>query len=704
MEKNKITTQSYSSLGMKFLLAIGFFTTVFSLFVVHQTWKSSQESLQQMLRQQAELAMAFEIALEHCNIDFDAETGHASGPLTQAESDRQSQGIEAVFERVQNIYPHVVIRAGGKQLEKIFTRASSDGLHVYRQFESNPTLESLDRIIKFNDRAYLTKFRMNRNDMSLTDPRSELRMIAIPLEGYRSQVNEQTISRFSVLGFALLGLFGAIYLSFELLVGRRLKGIAAYFRQATNFCRATDRQDFRFSPLRIQSQDEIGQLAKSFNRLGEKLNKFYKTLDTQVRKRTFELQQINEQLRLKIGQCRQAEERATVLAHEATAASRAKSDFLANMSHELRTPMNAIMGFSQILSEEDITQQHKSYINTITANSQHLLSMINDILDHSKIEAGNMDVEKCDCQIGELVSDIESMLRPSAMQKDIAFEILQCDMIPEVIKTDPLRLRQCLCNLISNAIKFTENGHVYVNITLDFHHGDAFIRFDVEDTGIGVSEEKLPLIFDPFTQADMATTRNYGGTGLGLSITSELVKRLNGRISVVSAEGQGSIFTIEVPIGVQWPDVDLPIWNKYHLIDEINEMQDTEKGMAMFSGNVLVAEDNPSNQKLIAILLQRMGLEVSAAGDGLEAVEHCCKQTFDIILMDMQMPNLNGYDATRQLRSQGVKTPIIAVTANAMAGDEQKCMDVGCDGYLSKPIDRDKLEELINQHLCVHTA
>ncbi|MCD6175475.1 MAG: response regulator [Planctomycetes bacterium] len=687
--------RSYSSLGMKFLLAIGLFSTAFSLFLIHQTWKSSHESLQQLLCQQAELAMAFEIALEEIGRDSDMETGRGSLPLTEAESAWRLKMTERVFEKVQNTYPHVIIRASGDQLGKILSRTGSEGLRIYRLFESNPTLEGLDRVIKFNDRAYLTKFRMERNDVSLTNPRSELRMIAIPLEGYRSQVNEQTMSRFSVLAFALLGLFAAIYCSFELLVGRRLKKIAAYF------CRATDQQDVHFIPLQTRSQDEIGLLAKSFNRLREKLENLYKTLDGEVHERTFELQQVNSCLRHKVLECQQAEERANVLAHEAEAANLAKGNFLANMSHELRTPMNAIMGFSQVLSEENLKSEHQSYLKMITSNSQNLLLLINDILDYSKIESGKLEVEHCDCRIGDMLGEIESMLRPSAIQKKIQFEILQCDPIPEVIRTDPLRLRQCLINLVSNAIKFTETGHVYVNVTLQHSHGDVGVRFDIEDTGIGVSEEKRPLIFGVFTQADSATTRKYGGTGLGLSITRKLVKLLGGKISVVSTEGRGSVFTMVIPIGVQWPDEDAPIWNKYLPVDKINEIDETEKGTVMYNGKVLVAEDNPSNQKLIAILLQRMGLDVTLAGDGFEAVEQCGEQSFDIILMDMQMPNLNGYDATRQLRSQGIKTPIIAVTANAMIGDEQKCMDVGCDGYLSKPIDRNKMDKLVGQHLAV---
>ena len=698
MEKNEIKMRSYSGLGMKFLLAIGLFSTAFSLFLIHQTWKRSHESLQQMLGQQAELAMAFEIALEDISSDFDTKTQDFS-KLTEGESARRFKMIEQVFEKVQSTHPQIIIRASGDRLSNILNRSGTEGLRVYRLFESNPTLEGLDRVIKFNDRSYLAKFRMNRNDVSLTDPRSELRMIAIPLEGYRSQVNEQAISNLSVPMFVLLGLLGAIYCSFELLVGRRLKKIAAYF------CRATDQQqDICFTPLQINSNDEIGLLARSFNRLRGKLVNVYEALDAKVRERTFELQQVNKRLRHKVSECQQAEENSKALAHEATAANRAKSDFLANMSHELRTPMNAIMGFSQVLAEENLNQEHQQYINMIASNSKNLLLLINDILDYSKIESGKMEVEICDCRIGDIVTEIESMLRPSAIKKGIRFEILQCDPIPAVIRTDPLRLRQCLINLISNAIKFTETGHVYVNVTLQRCDGEVYVRFDVEDTGIGIPEEKLPLIFDVFTQADSATTRKYGGTGLGLSITRQIVELMRGKISVVSTEGCGSVFTIVTPAGVQWPDEDTPVWNKYLPVDELNETVGTEKGTTMYNGKVLVAEDNPSNQKLIAILLQKMGLDVVLADDGVEAVNKCDSETFDVILMDMQMPNLNGYDATRQLRSQGIKTPIIAVTANAMTGDEQKCMDVGCDGYLSKPIDRSKLDELVGQHLAVQVG
>lgn len=684
---------------MKFLLAIGLCSTAFSLFLVYQTWKGSHDSLRQMLGQQAELAMAFEIALEEANTLADSPENRDTVNGSEQKTDLHAQTVKAIFEEVQKHYPNVIIRAKGEQLTKILRQASSEGPRIYGLFDNNPTLESMDRIIKLNGRDYLTKFRMTRNDVSLTDPHAELRMIAIPLEGYQSQVNELTLQRFSKLMFALLALFGGIFCSFELLVGRPIKKITAYFRNVTQ-----QGQEGLFRPLKVNSNDEIGLLADSFNCLGQKLRGLYETLETKVRKRTFELQQANTNLRHKVMECQQAEERANILAREATSANRAKSEFLANMSHELRTPMNAIVGFSQVLSDDVLSEEHQSYIDMVIESSKNLLRLIDDILDYSRVESGKQDINIRECRVGDLVNEIESMFRPVASKKNLAFEVLQCDMIPETIQTDALRLRQCLGNLIENAVKFTETGYVYVDVGLVNRDEEAFLQFSVEDTGIGIAKDKMALIFESFTQADNATTRKYGGTGLGLAITKRLVTLLGGRISVVSAEGKGSVFTFEIPTGIQWPDVNTPVWNKYLHVDEINELLETEKGYVMYNGKVLVAEDNPSNQKLIAILLQKMGLEVSLADDGLQAVEQCGQQTFDVILMDMQMPNMNGYDATRQLRSQGVQTPIIAVTANAMSGDEQKCISVGCDGYLSKPIDREKLEKLIGQHLPVQAA
>jgi len=310
-----------------------------------------------------------------------------------------------------------------------------------------------------------------------------------------------------------------------------------------------------------------------------------------------------------------------------------------------------------------------------------------------------MTIELTDCDLSQIIHELDSLLRPDAKQKRLAFEVLQCDSLPGTIKTDPVRLRQCLINLVSNAIKFTEKGHVFVNVSQETIDDKGFIRFDVEDTGIGIPPEKQTMIFDSFSQADSATTRKYGGTGLGLAITKRLSELLGGKVSLESQVGKGSIFSLVIPMPTECPEDSS--CNKYQIIDDCALSTAETKGTTM-SGTVLVAEDNPSNQKLFSILLQKIGVEVTLAQDGREAVDKAISGNFDLVLMDMQMPNMNGYDATRELRRKGCRTPIIAVTANAMTGDQEKCVEAGCDGYLSKPIDRNKLTEIIARYIAIH--
>jgi CheY-like chemotaxis protein/anti-sigma regulatory factor (Ser/Thr protein kinase) len=316
-------------------------------------------------------------------------------------------------------------------------------------------------------------------------------------------------------------------------------------------------------------------------------------------------------------------------------------------------------------------------------------------LDFSKIEAGKLKTEIVDCSLVQMLDEIESLFRPMCKQKNLEFDILYCSEMPQMIHTDPTRLRQCVVNLLGNAIKFTEKGHVYLNVSLETIERTPFIRFDVEDTGIGISQEKQQIIFDPFTQADGSHTRKFGGTGLGLTITKQIIELLGGRIFIRSEEGRGSVFTIELPAGM---DVNQqPKVNRYDTLEKLQKQESASPWP--LSGRVLVAEDAKANQALIRILLQKMGFDVIMVEDGQQAVDRVSKETFDVILMDMQMPVMNGYDATRRIKAMGVPTPIIAVTAHAMKGDEQKCFDVGCDGYVAKPIDRKKIEEIIREHL-----
>lgn len=687
--------RSQTSIGMKFLLAIGLFSTAFSLFLVYETWTTGHEHLQEMLQREAELAMAFDHALEKTAEKVAEQLQADADDSSHRNSARPEETVLAVFDQVWQRYSHRMIRVSGPELAEILQKARIDEARILRRFNGNPSLESVVNEIQLDGERYIAQFSVNRNKLLAgQQDASALKMIAIPTKNYQSQMNEQMLSRFSFLMFGLLGLLAAVYGVYQVLIGRRLKRVARHLKTA-----AEQGDEIQFEHLQIHTNDEIGLISDCYNQLCNKLRQMYHTLESEVRKRTFELQQANKSLRHKMHECQHAEEQANILAHEAMSANRAKSEFLANMSHEIRTPMNAIMGFSEILSESDLPEEASSYVKLICNSSQILLQLIKDILDFSKIEAGKLHVEIDECHVGQLLGEIESVMRPSAIKKGIQFEILQCDVIPDIIRTDRIRLRQCLTNLVNNAIKFTQEGHVYVSVTMQEHDDTFFVRFDIEDTGIGIPPDKIDLVFDSFTQADGAMTRKYGGTGLGLTITRKLCDLMGAELTVVSEENKGSVFTIVVPAGITTTDTDNGIWNKYEMIDELNELSQGEKGTDMYNGKILVAEDNPSNQKLITILLQKMGLEVSLADDGQSAVDKCASEAFDLILMDMQMPNMNGYEATRQLRSKGVTMPIIAVTANAMMGDEEKCLEAGCDGYLSKPIDRTKLTEIIGQYL-----
>jgi len=412
----------------------------------------------------------------------------------------------------------------------------------------------------------------------------------------------------------------------------------------------------------------------------------HKELERIVKLRTRELEEANKEL--------------TAALEAAERADKAKTEFLANMSHEIRTPMNSVIGFSEVLAQEDLTDEQKKYVNLIWRSGKNLMRIINDILDFSKIEAGKLEMDMVECAISQILADVDEMLRPCAQSKGLEFRILQSGQLPLKICTDPERLHQCLINLVSNAIKFTDKG--YVNIRVKMEHcrdKTPCIHFDIEDSGIGIEPRDHERIFESFTQADGSARRKYGGTGLGLAISGHLARLLGGELTVQSVPGKGSTFSLAIPAGHD-PETLQSLNVEYNTrrIDK-NNGQKKDVECNTLSGKVLVAEDVETNQILTKTLLSRMGLDVTIAADGHEAVKRALDQEYDLIFMDIQMPGMDGFEATKELRRKGLTTPILALTAHAMKGDEQKCIEAGCNGYLSKPLDRLQLMEKVCQYL-----
>jgi len=372
-------------------------------------------------------------------------------------------------------------------------------------------------------------------------------------------------------------------------------------------------------------------------------------------------------------------------------ANRAKSEFLARMSHEIRTPMNAILGFTDVLRRgyEDSEAERQEFLNTIHSSGQHLLELINDILDLSKIESGKLEIELRRCSPNQIISDVVATLGIRAREKGIELSFAWDGLAPATILTDPTRFRQVITNLVGNSIKFTEKGGVRLIALLDHSETRPRLAVDVIDTGIGMKPDSLQRIFDPFTQADNSITRRFGGTGLGLSISRQCATALGGGLTVKSEYGKGSTFTLSIDAGPA---------EAIGMFDPVSEAVSESKSRSARASvvrlkpvRVLVVEDGVSNQKLINVVLQRAGVTVELANNGRVGFDKAIGGKFDVILMDMQMPVMDGFTATRRLREEGCKSPIIALTANAMKGEEEKCRAAGCSGYLSKPIDVDLL-------------
>ena len=375
-----------------------------------------------------------------------------------------------------------------------------------------------------------------------------------------------------------------------------------------------------------------------------------------------------------------AAERALGALREAQAASEARTEFLSTISHEIRTPLNGIIGLSRMLSESAVSADNRKLSETIVGCGESLLCILNDVLDFSKLEAGKLELEELSIDLQKIVIQTVDIFKIQAAQKKILLKYDIAKDAHEWVVGDPTRLRQILNNLISNAIKFTEGGSVTVLVS---RLQDGQTEISVVDTGIGMTQAQQEKIFESFVQADVSTTRKYGGTGLGLSIVKKLVQQMNGEIYVESEPGKGSRFTCKIPFA---------------------ESEAFEKSIAqkaseviMEGKNILAVEDNPVNQMLLVRLLQRHKHQVTVVENGLQAVEKVKERDWDLILMDCEMPVMDGYEATSQIRRLGSTVPVIAMTANALKGDKEACLSAGMSDYLTKPIRQEVLLGLVQQ-------
>jgi len=579
---------------------------------------------------------------------------------------------------------HLLTPSGMAIVSYPISHVASAGINVRKQVE---LLETESRQIKEGRQLGAEKLWEEKDRISYLMPV----FYEDKVVGY-SYLSLETVGlRLEKLYLALTWLMamGVAILVTYLLSARMRKHISIPIENLASQMRQISIEKRLIGPLRHENEDEFGVLFTGFDEMikalkerDQLLEQHRKDLELEVQVRTRAMEAEKEKA-----------ERATL----------AKSRFLANMSHEIRTPMIGVLGMAELLRKRPLESHDKQMIETIYSSGETLLTILNDILDISKVEAGQLKFDAVPVDLKELTEDVVNMMSVNAIAKGVEVMVKTPDVMPIVVG-DPGRIRQILLNLVGNAIKFTDSGTVSVFLRVTFDEAKDLCNciFDIQDTGPGIDPEIQDRIFDSFDQGDSSTTRRYGGTGLGLAIVKDLVQTMGGTVSLESTPGQGSTFKVCLPlIATEQPGSVRSLPQDQAETEDSTEgdieqppLSETGKGL-----RIMLAEDNPTTQRLMSILLEQMGFDLTIVDNGQDAVEFLEKETVDLVLMDCQMPQMDGFKATAHLRAKGIETPVVALTAYARDEDEAHCLAAGMNDFLSKPFRQSELRAMLQKWL-----